>query len=39
MRHIGNWPLLPVSNRAKLLKLVGVVSLEDILNAYRQASR
>jgi len=35
MRRIGEWPLLPVVHRADGNKLVGVVSLADILDAYR----
>jgi CIC family chloride channel protein len=38
LRRIGNWPLLPVVNRAKFRKLEGVISLDDILDAYRKAS-
>ncbi len=38
LRLIGNWPLLPVVNRARLRKLEGVISLDDILDAYRKAS-
>jgi CIC family chloride channel protein len=36
MRRIGEWPLLPVVHRADGNKLVGVVSLADILETYRQ---
>jgi CIC family chloride channel protein len=36
MRQIGEWPLLPVVHRADTTKLVGVVSLPDILEAYRK---
>jgi CBS domain-containing protein len=36
MRRIGDWPLLPVVHRADGNKLVGVVSLADILEAYRK---
>ena len=36
MRRIGEWPLLPVVHRADGTKLVGVISLNDILEAYRQ---
>jgi CIC family chloride channel protein len=37
LRIIGNLPLLPVVNRADFTKLEGVVSLADILAAYRGA--
>ncbi len=37
MRLIGDRPFLPVLNRAELDKLEGIVSLEDILYAYRKA--
>jgi CIC family chloride channel protein len=36
LRLIGNWPLLPVVNRADFSKLEGVMSLADILAAYRE---
>ncbi|HEV2118111.1 MAG TPA: chloride channel protein [Terriglobales bacterium] len=36
MRHIYDWPLLPVVHRADPAQLQGVVSLPDILNAYRR---
>jgi len=35
MRRIGDWPLLPVVHRADGNKLVGVLSLADILETYR----
>ncbi|HXP47098.1 MAG TPA: chloride channel protein [Terriglobales bacterium] len=35
MRRMGEWPLLPVVHRADGNKLVGVVSLADILETYR----
>jgi chloride channel protein, CIC family len=38
LRRLGDWPLLPVVNRADFRKLEGVVSLADILEAYREAS-
>ena len=38
LRHIYDWPLLPVVHRADLSRLQGVVSLPDILNAYRRAA-
>ena len=37
LRRLGDWPLLPVVNRANFRKLEGVVSLTDILQAYREA--
>ncbi len=38
LRHIYDWPLLPVVHRADPSQLQGVVSLPDILNAYRRAA-
>jgi chloride channel protein, CIC family len=38
LRHIYDWPLLPVVHRADPAQLQGVVSLPDILNAYRRAA-
>jgi CIC family chloride channel protein len=35
LRIMGDWPLLPVVNRADLTKLEGVVSLADIMATYR----
>ena len=37
LRRIGDWPLLPVVNRADFRKLEGAVTLADILDAYREA--
>jgi len=37
LRRMGDWPLLPVVNRADFRKLEGVVTLGDILEAYREA--
>jgi chloride channel protein, CIC family len=37
LRHIYDWPLLPVVHRANPGELQGVVTLADILNAYRQS--
>ena len=34
----GDWPVLPVVNRADLGKLEGVLSLADILHAFRKAA-
>ena len=36
LRHIYDWPLLPVVHRADLTQLQGVLSLPDILSAYRR---
>ena len=36
MRRIAEWPLLPVVHRADMNKLVGVISLADILETYRK---
>ena len=38
MRQIKDWPLLPVVHRADFRKLEGVLSLANILEAYRVAS-
>jgi len=32
---VGDWPLLPVVNRADLSKLEGIITLADILRAFR----
>jgi CIC family chloride channel protein len=37
LRLIGEWPLLPVLHRANLQQLLGVVSLDDVMRAYRGA--
>jgi chloride channel protein, CIC family len=37
LRLIGEWPLLPVIHRANLRRLLGVVSLDDVMRAYRGA--
>jgi CIC family chloride channel protein len=37
LRHIGDWPLLPVIHRADHRNLQGVISLSDILAAYGAA--
>jgi len=37
LRLIGDWPIVPVVNRANIDKLEGVLSLEDILRAYRNS--
>ena len=36
LRLMGNWPVVPVVNRANLEKLEGILSLDDILEAYRK---
>ena len=36
LRRIHGWPLLPVVHRADLGRLIGVVSLADIVEAYRR---
>ncbi|MGC2321072.1 MAG: chloride channel protein [Terriglobales bacterium] len=36
LRQMGEWPLLPVVHRADSSKLVGVLSLGDILGTYRK---
>jgi chloride channel protein, CIC family len=38
LRWAGDWPLLPVVNRADLGKLEGVLTLADILKAFRSAA-
>ena len=37
LKLIGNWPVVPVVNRANLQKLEGILSLDDILQAYRKS--
>jgi CIC family chloride channel protein len=37
LRIIGQWPIVPVVHRANVEELLGVVSLEDIVRAYRGA--
>jgi chloride channel protein, CIC family len=37
LRVMGTWPLLPVVHRANLQQLLGVVSLDDVMRAYRGA--
>ncbi|MHB8487403.1 MAG: chloride channel protein [Candidatus Acidiferrales bacterium] len=37
LRLMGNWPVVPVVNRANLEKLEGILSVEDILEAYRKS--
>jgi CIC family chloride channel protein len=38
LRWAGDWPLLPVVNRGDLGKLEGVLSLQDILRAFRESA-
>ena len=37
LRLMGEWPLLPVVHRAHVQRLLGVVSLDDVMRAYRGA--
>jgi CIC family chloride channel protein len=39
MRYVYDWPLLPVVHRADFSRLEGVITLDDILRAYRRASK
>jgi CIC family chloride channel protein len=39
LRRLGEWPLLPVLNRADSSKLEGVVTLQTILETYRAGRR
>ena len=39
MRQHWEWPLLPVLNRANLERLEGVISLAEILRAYRAGGK
>jgi CIC family chloride channel protein len=34
LRHIANWPFLPVMHRADSKQLVGLISLEDIMSTF-----
>ena len=38
MRWAGDWPVLPVVNRGDLGKLEGILTLPDILSAFRKAA-
>jgi chloride channel protein, CIC family len=38
LRWIGDWPVLPVVNRGDLGKLEGVLTLPDVLHAFRAAA-
>lgn len=35
LRVIGDWPVIPVVNRANLEKIEGVISVDDVLRKYR----
>jgi CBS domain-containing protein len=37
LRIIGQWPIVPVVHRANYQQLLGVLSLDDIVRAYRGA--
>ncbi|HTV66729.1 MAG TPA: chloride channel protein [Bryocella sp.] len=37
LRLMNDWPMLPVVHRANVQKLLGVVSLDDVMRAYRGA--
>ena len=37
LRLMGEWPFLPVVHRANLQQLLGVISLDDVMRAYRGA--
>jgi chloride channel protein, CIC family len=37
LRFVQDWPLLPVVNRSDRTRLEGVVTLEDVLQAYRKS--
>lgn len=37
LRLMRNWPVVPVVNRANLEKLEGILSVDDILEAYRKS--
>ena len=37
LRYIYDWPLLPVVHRADFGRLEGVITMPDILRAYRKA--
>ncbi len=38
LQAVGDWPLLPVVNRADLSKLEGVITLSDVLRSFRSKS-
>lgn len=37
LRRMGDWPMLPVVSRANFRQLEGVVSIQDVLAAYKKA--
>ena len=37
LRHISDWPFLPVVHRADPAMLIGTISVQDVINAYRNA--
>ena len=37
LRHISDWPFLPVVHRADPAMLIGIISVQDAINAYRNA--
>jgi CIC family chloride channel protein len=37
LRHISDWPFLPVVHRADPAMLIGTISVQDVINAYRDA--
>ncbi len=37
LRHISDWPFLPVVHRADPAMLIGIISVQDVINAYRNA--
>jgi CIC family chloride channel protein len=39
LHALGDWPVLPVVNRADLSRLEGVITLGDILRAFRNANQ
>lgn len=37
LRQISDWPFLPVVHRADPAMLIGIISVQDVINAYRKA--
>jgi len=37
LRQISDWPFLPVVHRADPAMLIGIISVQDVINAYRNA--
>ena len=35
LRYVNQWPVVPVVSRANFTKLEGIISREDVMNAYR----